>query len=454
MDVSSAGRQLTWLLAVGGAVLLFFDTGARVLATNDEARFPVMARDILATGRWFLPEIGGVPMLNKPPLHAWLIALGSWPAGAVTQRTAALPSGVAALGVVLATAWIGARVFSPAVGVVAGLLSATMAGMVDLARSPVPDMTLTMATTAAMAAFAAAELGGRPRLLLAFYALTGVAFWTKGPAGLLPLVAALLYQLLSHRWAGVRRLASPAGLGLLIVLVVPWWLLAAHAGGALFVRDVVVSDMLRGYFTLDAAPWRRVTAPIAQAAAVLFPWSTLLPVAAWSASRRLDPGTRLALAWAVAVFALTALSHRQRFRYYLPLCPPVALLVAAWLDRIRLPRRETLVAVVWIVTATAFAAWEIQTVARRHTATDLRAVVRELASAPGPVFAIDAPEIVFAFYLERPVVVAASYADFARVEGRAYLIASERQAQSAAASVRRVAAARVADHPFVLLGKE
>ena len=95
MDVSSAGRQLTWLLAIGGAVLLFFDTGARVLATNDEARFPVMARDILATGRWLLPEIGGVPMLNKPPLHAWLIALGSWPAGAVTQRTAALPSGVA-----------------------------------------------------------------------------------------------------------------------------------------------------------------------------------------------------------------------------------------------------------------------------------------------------------------------------------------------------------------------
>ena len=170
--------------------------------------------------------------------------------------------------------------------------------------------------------------------------------------------------------------------------------------------------------------------------------------------RRLDPGTRLALAWAVAVFALTALSHRQRFRYYLPLCPPVALLVAAWLDRIRLPRRETLVAVVWIVTATAFAAWEIQTVARRHTATDLRAVVRELASAPGPVFANDAPEIVFAFYLERPVVVVASYADFARVEGRAYLIASERQAQLAAASVRRVAAARVADRPFVLLGKE
>src|SRR5256886_10337016 len=103
-------------------------------------------------------------MIRRPPRSTlfpyttlFRSAVGSWPAGAVTQRTAALPSGVAALGVVRATAWIGARVFSPGVGVVAGLLSATRAGMVDLARSPVPDMTLTMATTAAMAAFAAAE---------------------------------------------------------------------------------------------------------------------------------------------------------------------------------------------------------------------------------------------------------------------------------------------------------
>jgi 4-amino-4-deoxy-L-arabinose transferase-like glycosyltransferase len=79
------------------AALLFFDFGARVFVTNDEARFPMMARDMLTRGHWLLPCIGGVPMLNKPPLHAWLIALAAWPTGAVTQRTAALPSLLAAL---------------------------------------------------------------------------------------------------------------------------------------------------------------------------------------------------------------------------------------------------------------------------------------------------------------------------------------------------------------------
>src|SRR5207302_5714653 len=92
------------VLAVSAA-LLGFDLGARVLATNDEARFPMMARDILSNGHWLLPEISGVPMLNKPPLHAWLIALGAWPTGAVSQRTAVVPSFLGARGLVAWSCW-------------------------------------------------------------------------------------------------------------------------------------------------------------------------------------------------------------------------------------------------------------------------------------------------------------------------------------------------------------
>src|SRR5262245_65517075 len=67
------------IVSAGSAALFGFDLGRRVLATNDEARFPVMARDILAHGHWLLPETSSGPMLNKPPLHAWLIALAAWP---------------------------------------------------------------------------------------------------------------------------------------------------------------------------------------------------------------------------------------------------------------------------------------------------------------------------------------------------------------------------------------
>jgi hypothetical protein len=97
MDVTRTGRYAAVLAAV--VVLLYMlDLGQWTLLTNDEARFPAMARDIVARGRWLAPAIAGTPMLNKPPLHAWLIALVSLPGGAVTPRTSAIPSVVGALG--------------------------------------------------------------------------------------------------------------------------------------------------------------------------------------------------------------------------------------------------------------------------------------------------------------------------------------------------------------------
>src|SRR5437899_11416185 len=77
------------VLAVSAA-LLGFDLGGRVLATNDEARFPMMARDIVSNGHWLLPAIRGGPMLNKPPLNAWLIAPSAWSTGDAARRTTAV----------------------------------------------------------------------------------------------------------------------------------------------------------------------------------------------------------------------------------------------------------------------------------------------------------------------------------------------------------------------------
>src|SRR5438445_146893 len=160
------------VLAVSAA-LLGFDLGGRVLATNDEARFPMMARDIGSNGHWLLREISGVPMLNKPPLHAWLIALSAWPTGAVSQRTAVVPSFLGALGLVAVTYWIAQRVFGVGAGLAAGLIVATTAGVFAMARSAVPDMTLSFGIAAAMAASVAAELRCRPGAGLGFHGLVG-----------------------------------------------------------------------------------------------------------------------------------------------------------------------------------------------------------------------------------------------------------------------------------------
>ena len=87
----------------------------------------------------------------KPPLVVWLIALASWPARAVTVRTAILSSLLAALGVVLLTYWLGGRLFDADTGVVTALIVATTLGLYHIAHSSMPDMVQLIAGTGAIA---------------------------------------------------------------------------------------------------------------------------------------------------------------------------------------------------------------------------------------------------------------------------------------------------------------
>src|SRR5260370_16071014 len=60
-----AWRSRCALLIGVGATLFFFNLGARVLSTNDEARFPMLARDILSQGHWLLPRLDGYPPFEQ-----------------------------------------------------------------------------------------------------------------------------------------------------------------------------------------------------------------------------------------------------------------------------------------------------------------------------------------------------------------------------------------------------
>ncbi len=457
MDLKRAGLY-AGVLAVVILPLYVADLGGWIFLTNDEARFPVMARDIVARGHWLTPEIAGTPMLNKPPLHAWFIALASLPGSAVTPRTAALPSVVTGIGIVLGAAWLGARLFGGTAGLTAGLLTATTVGLFSLAHVPLPDATLTLAITGAMCAFVLAEFEQRRGALTAFYGATGLAFLAKGPVGLIPLAVALVFELLTYGLHGARRLRSFPGFLLLGLLIVPWLLLALRTGGHGFVQGVVVEDFQWTYFGFGGLRWQRLTHPVELALTHLLPWVVLLPLGAWSAVREPDPEQarrlRLPLVWASTAFVLVAFSERQRWRYYLPLVPPVALLVAAWYHRLRLRRATTIIAALCLALVVVLLGLGGRyEAAKRQRLTAINDVVPQLKSARVPVFALDSPDIVFDFYADHPVVRLTDYSQFAGTLGPAYLIASERMARSAPVSVGTLAIARVNGQKFVLLRK-
>jgi 4-amino-4-deoxy-L-arabinose transferase-like glycosyltransferase len=446
------------LVVAASAALLCFDFGRRFLSTNDETRFPLLARDILEHGHWLFPQLNGIPYLNKPPLYAWLIALASWPAGTVTQRNAALVSLLAAIAVILGTYWIAGRLFGPRVATRAGLIEVTTIGVFSLARLPMPDMALSAAFTAALAGYVATEFGGRRSGLILFYAAVGAAFWIKGPPGLLPVAVVIADTFATHGWKGPARLVSVPGLLLLGLLLAPWPLLAAVAGRGRFVNAVVVNDLLLWYVQPRGWSWRMLTAPFGQTFTILLPWSLILPLALWTATRSPDPertrSLRLILLWPAVMFVFIAVSSQQRFRYYLPLCSPAALLVASWYSSLKLRRPTVVFASVWILVAGSMSVLEVYVLARRNAASSLRISMSQIQSSSAPLYAVDTPELVFAFYLDRPVILLSSYADFERqvqAGHDAYLLIAPRDLPAGAPAVPTIGTDRLNGHAIAIL---
>jgi 4-amino-4-deoxy-L-arabinose transferase-like glycosyltransferase len=413
--------------------VLSFNFGSRLLLTNDDTRFPVMARDVLVNGHWLIPALpDGTPHLVKPPLVVWLIALASWPAGSVSVRTAVVPSLLAALGVVLLTYWLGRRLFDPDAGVVAGLTVGTTVGIYSMAHSSMPDMAQLVAVTGAMAVYVASGFGANRSRLVLFYGIIGLGSLAKGAAGFVPLAIVLVDTIIAHGVVG--RLVSIPGWVVLTAIAVPWWVVAAASGGhGRFVNGVVLNDQLLWYFARDGWSWRVITEPFAHAVTVLLPWGLLLPFAVRQALREADPDTgrrvRLLLVWLGTVFAIMAVSGNQRERYYLPLCPAAALLIGWWYSTLAWRRRAWAFASAWIAVVAVGAGLVTLSTSHINATTDLRALRVVLAQSPAPLFSLDLQDLALSFNLDRPVVNDKNYQRFedrARQGEMSYLLISDR----------------------------
>ena len=66
LDVRGPWRAALWVTAAT-VLMAAIDLGRRILATNDEARFAMLAQDVLTRGAWLFPELNGVPRTTTSP---------------------------------------------------------------------------------------------------------------------------------------------------------------------------------------------------------------------------------------------------------------------------------------------------------------------------------------------------------------------------------------------------
>ena len=69
LDMRGPWRAALWAVSAAAVLMAAIDLGRRILATNDEARFAMLAQDTLTRGAWLFPQLNGVAYSNKPPLR-------------------------------------------------------------------------------------------------------------------------------------------------------------------------------------------------------------------------------------------------------------------------------------------------------------------------------------------------------------------------------------------------
>src|SRR5262245_28178232 len=122
-DASGKGARLSDLLWIGLFVLLIIGTGlgVRMPWPADEPRFALVARDMVHSGDWLFPRIGGDLYPDKPPVFFWLLSTGYWLTGSI-KASFLIPSFIAACTVAWLTYDLGRRLFCCAAGRAAAII--------------------------------------------------------------------------------------------------------------------------------------------------------------------------------------------------------------------------------------------------------------------------------------------------------------------------------------------
>ena len=334
---SRAGGALAAVVLLGALGLaLFVRIDYPTTGRISEQRCLHVVRAMLRTGNWLVPELGGKPRLQKPPLYYWAGAalskqLDGGATGSTPWRLRAV-SAAAALGLAtLVFAW-GRGLAGPGFGLLAAALLAAMQQFLSSSRRGDAEMLLAFLATGALLAFDRLDAGRRRALLPVFALVAGLAILTKATA----VVFAVALPILVYLWLRreLRTLRDPgvmATCAAALALGVSWYvaILIFVPGAFETLGHALVLPMggkgARGDSTHFRAPWWYLTVlPVRSA-----PASFALPFVIWRLWRtrvyRDEPRMRFAALCFLVPFAAFSLLPQKQKHYTLAMLPGLAL---------------------------------------------------------------------------------------------------------------------------------
>lgn len=399
---TAQAKRWPWLgLLCLGLLLGFAFQGSRGLWSTDEGRYVDGALQMLDSGNYLVPAYSPIEVnLSKPPLTYWVIAASIKVFGRTTWA-ARLPYALA----FVATIWLVygmGLLLLPDKPWLPGLVYALSLAPFLGANVVSTDVLLTLCEALAMYGFLAwafAPDGRRMRAwLVVMWLGWGLAFLTKGPPGLLPLLAVIPFMAWRDGWRGAARLFPPAGLVVFIVVGLGWYaVVVLRVPWALhyFLHRQVYQRIFTSAQHRNAGPWGWLIVYFPTVILGSLPWWPRLVPAFFARMREPASGTRdtreprdgvslLLWLWFGIPFAVFCLARSRLPAYVLPLFMPISLLMARSLaSRIDLRKTSWRTGLaVWIVALLACkggVAYAVQ-----QPQLDNRLIARELKARAAP----------------------------------------------------------------------
>ncbi len=393
-----------WALIAALVVYAFAFQGSRGLWEPDEGRYTAIACEMVRSGDYLVPAFNDdQPHFAKPPMTYWAVAAALETFG-WNQWAARLPNAIAYLGTIWIVFLLAARL-APGRQWLAAVVYATFLVPYMAANVVTTDTILTAWEALAMLGFVLWwQRPDRERVVpWVMWLGFGLAFLTKGPPGMLPLIAAAVTAGVTGGRRDLRRMFDLRGVALWAVLGLGWYAVIIATRPDLFsyfVRDELVGRIATAKHHRNPEWYGAFKVYLPTLAIGTLPWLGIIlrPLrhtrrairpSWWRELARRDAGFFLLATWVLIPLAIFFVVRSRLPLYVLPLFVPLAVATARLATTERAHRR-------WF--ATAVAVWAVLLAGARygathiHTHQDARPVAAAIEAAAGAT----PEEVVFA----------------------------------------------------------
>ena len=326
------------VLAVGGPLTLH----EGVLSQTTKA--------MLANHDWLVPRYGDAPWLERPPLPQWIACAICTVLGHCDQEwNVRIGPALAGVITVLLTTWLAGRLFGRGIGILSGLMLATMYNFLRYSTLAEADIFLAPIVAGALCVFAYIELikpnasadasgseswnffGKRSWCVLGFFLLLGMTNLAKGLVfGTVIVLAPVgVWLLWNFRWASIARYLWLWGWLAFLAVALPWPLLVVNSGydDAVDVWRFDLFGRLNNNYLAEPA-WYYFMCLLW----VTQPWSIAAFVGLALSFKKLwtagSPAHRFIWCWAWMPLLVFSLSQGKHHHYMLHYMAPWAILAA------------------------------------------------------------------------------------------------------------------------------